>query len=113
MSATPALDRVFQALGDPSRLGMIERLSRGPLSVTELAEPLDMALPSVMKHLRVLEEGRLVRSQKRGRVRVYRLEPRALTSIDRWVAQRRRAWQVCFNRLEQFLIEEDDDAASR
>ena len=68
-----------------------QRLSRGPASVMELAQPLDMALPSVMKHLRVLEEGRWVRSKKTGRARIYSLEPRAFSVIDKWVAQRRRA----------------------
>jgi DNA-binding transcriptional ArsR family regulator len=101
-----SLDRVFHALADPSRLGMVERLSRGPASVKELAEPLAMALPSVLKHLRVLEQGRLVRSQKTGRVRVYQLEPRALDAVERWLAQRRANWNERFDRLEQLLAEE-------
>jgi DNA-binding transcriptional ArsR family regulator len=82
------LDRVFHALADPSRLGMIERLSRGPASVTELAGPLDMALPSVLKHLKVLEDGGLVESSKQGRVRTYAIQPRALGAIDDWVTRR-------------------------
>ena len=105
--AAPSLDRVFHALADPSRLGMVERLCRGPASVKDLAAPLDMALPSVMKHLKVLEGGRLVRSKKTGRVRVYEIEPRALATIDKWVAQRRATWNDRFDRLEQLLIEED------
>ncbi len=109
MSAVAArLERVFHALGDSSRLGMVERLSRGPASVLELAEPLDMALPSVMKHLRVLEAGRLVRSKKVGRVRTYSLEPRALVGVERWVAQRRQVWSTRFDRLQQLLAAEDD-----
>ena len=111
--ATASLDRVFHALADPSRLGMVERLSRGPASVTELAEPLDMALPSVMKHLRVLEEGRLVRSTKTGRVRTYHIEPRTLEAIDRWVAQRRAVWNDRFERLDRLLSEEEDDQADQ
>ena len=107
------LDRVFHALADPSRLGMVERLSRGPASVTELAEPLGMALPSVMKHLRVLEQGRVVRSSKVGRVRTYRIDQRALLAIDRWVAQRRSAWNDRFDRLDQLLAEEDDGPSRR
>ena len=103
---------MFHALGDASRLGMVERLSRGPASVTELAQPLDMALPSVMKHLRVLEAGRVVRSKKSGRVRVYTLEPRAFATIDRWVSQRRRLWNARFDRLDQLLAEEDGPACS-
>jgi DNA-binding transcriptional ArsR family regulator len=85
----------------------VERLSRGPASVKELAEPLAIALPSVMKHLDVLERGGLVRSDKAGRVRTYRLEPRAFASIDRWLARRQAAWQKQFDRLEQLLAEDD------
>jgi DNA-binding transcriptional ArsR family regulator len=112
LNAAPALDRVFHALADASRLQIVERLSRGPASVMELAEPLDMALPSVMKHLRVLEEGRWVRSKKTGRARVYRLEQRAFALVDKWIAARRRTWNDRFDRLDQLLIEEDD-ATSR
>ena len=75
----------------PARLGLIEQLSRGRASVKQLAEPLDMALPSVMKHLKVLEEGNLVMSEKTGRVRTYRLKPNALTAIDRWVGAAARS----------------------
>jgi DNA-binding transcriptional ArsR family regulator len=107
--APMALARTFQALGDPTRLGMIEQLSRGPASVKQLAEPLDMALPSVMKHLRVLEDGQLVASEKAGRVRTYRIRPRALVAIDRWVAQRRAAWDRKFDRLEKLVTSMDDD----
>jgi DNA-binding transcriptional ArsR family regulator len=102
------LDRVFHALGDPSRLAMVELLSRGPASVTELAEPFDMALPSVMKHLRVLEDGRLVRSKKSGRVRTYQLEPHVLATIDKWVSSRRATWNQRFDRLDRLLSEDDD-----
>jgi DNA-binding transcriptional ArsR family regulator len=109
--AAASLDRVFHALGDPSRLAMVELLSRGPASVKELAEPFDMALPSVMKHLRVLEEGRLVRSKKTGRVRTYQLESHALAAIDRWVSQRRALWSGRFDRLERMLS--DDETPGR
>lgn len=108
-----SLDRVFHALADPNRLGMVERLSRGPASVKELAEPLEMALPSVMKHLRVLEEGGLVLSNKTGRVRTYRIQPRALAAIDAWVAQRRAAWNDSFDRLDQVLADDEDEPADR
>lgn len=101
------LDRVFHALGDPSRLAMVELLSRGPASVSELAAPFDMALPSVMKHLRVLEEGRLVRSKKSGRVRTYQLQPHVLATLDKWVSQRRAAYNQRFDRLERLLREDD------
>lgn len=106
--AAAPLDRVFHALADPSRLGIVERLSRGPASVGELAEPLAMALPSVMKHLRVLEDGGLVLSKKTGRVRTYRIQPRALAAIDKWVSQRRAAWDARFDRLDQLLALDED-----
>lgn len=106
---TARLERLFHALADPARLGMAERLSRGPASVKELAAPLAMALPSVMKHLRVMEDGGLVRSRKRGRVRTYRLEPQALNAIAGWVARRRAAWNARFDQLERLLAEENDD----
>lgn len=102
-----SLDRMFHALGDVSRLSMIEQLSRGPASVKQLAEPLGMALPSVLKHLKVLEEGSLVLSRKTGRVRTYRMRPHALGAIDRWVSQRRAAWNRRFDQLEKLLTEEE------
>jgi DNA-binding transcriptional ArsR family regulator len=104
-----ALERVFQALGDPTRLGMVERLSRGPASVKELAEPLGMALPSVMKHLRVMELGGLVRSKKAGRVRTYQLSPQTLSAIDGWVSERRAALNDQFDRLDRLLAEESQE----
>ena len=107
--ARPRLDCVFHALGDPTRLGMIERLSRGPASVTEIAAPLAMALPSVLKHLRVLEDGGLVSSSKEGRVRTYALHPGALTAIDDWVARHQTALEKQFDRLGQFLASDGDD----
>jgi DNA-binding transcriptional ArsR family regulator len=85
---------------------MVELLSRGPLAVTALAEPFEMALPSVMKHLRVLEEGGLVRSKKTGRVRTYQLEPHALATIDSWVSRRRALWNGRFDRLDRMLGED-------
>jgi DNA-binding transcriptional ArsR family regulator len=102
------LEEIFHALADASRLGMVDRLSRGPASVSELAEPLDMALPSVMKHLRVMEEGGLVTSKKSGRVRMYQLEPSAFRAIDRWVERRRAAMNTSFDRLARLLAEEGD-----
>jgi len=85
---------------------MVELLSRGPLSVKQLAAPFDMALPSVMKHLSVLETGRLVRSTKSGRVRTYQLEQHALAAIDKWVSQRRASWSARFDRLERMLSDD-------
>jgi len=103
-----ALDHLFHALADPARRGMVERLSRGPASVTELARPLAMSLPSVMQHLQVLEGSGLVRSEKMGRVRTCRIEPAALGAVEQWVAQRRTRWEQRFDRLGRLLAENDD-----
>jgi DNA-binding transcriptional ArsR family regulator len=84
-----ALDRMFHALADPARRGIVDRLSRGPASVSELAEPLAMSLPGVMQHLALLEESGLVRSKKEGRVRICRLSPVALRAAEQWIAKRR------------------------
>lgn len=100
-----ALDRMFQALSDQSRRGMIDRLGRGSASVSELAQPLDMALPTVMKHLQVLENSGLVLSEKAGRVRTYHLRKEALASVERWIAERKASWNKTFDRLDLFLAE--------
>ena len=100
-----ALDRMFQALSDQSRRGMIDRLGRGPASVTELAQPLDMALPTVMKHLQVLETSGLVLSEKTGRVRTYHLRKEALATVERWIAERKASWNRTFDRLDLFLTD--------
>ncbi|WP_157215798.1 ArsR/SmtB family transcription factor [Flavisphingomonas formosensis] len=102
-----ALDRLFHALADGTRRAMIDRLGTGPASVKELAAPFAMALPSVMKHLAVLESGGLVESAKLGRVRTYRLAPDALARIDRWVELRKARWSRSFDRLDAFLAEEE------
>ncbi|MGR9163956.1 ArsR/SmtB family transcription factor [Rhizobium leguminosarum] len=102
------LDRMFHALSDRSRRGMIDRLGRGPASVTELAAPLAVALPTVMKHLQVLEESGLVLSEKSGRVRTYRLQQDALAAVERWVEQRKIRWTSTFDRLDQFLANETE-----
>jgi DNA-binding transcriptional ArsR family regulator len=88
-----ALDLMFQALADPSRRVMVERLSRGPASVSELARPLTMSLPAVVQHLQVLEASGLIRSEKVGRVRTCRVEPEALRTAEQWIAQRRTIWE--------------------
>jgi DNA-binding transcriptional ArsR family regulator len=97
------LDRLFHALADSTRRGIVDRLSRGPASVMELAEPHSMALPSLMKHLRVLEYGGIVMSKKAGRVRTYQIDPRALSQVEKWVAARRKIWNMRFDRLERYL----------
>lgn len=107
------LDRLFHALGDAARLGMVERLSAGPATVSELAAPLAMSLPAVMQHLKVLEESGLVLSEKQGRVRTCRLDPAAMSGITRWVEERKALWNARFDRLGEFLAaeaaEEDSD----
>src|SRR5882724_22510 len=108
LNSSAALDRMFQALADPSRRGMVERLSRGPASVSELARPLAMSLPAVVQHLQVLEASGLVRSEKIGRVRTCRIEPAALRSVERWIADRRATWERRLDRLGEYLAEQAD-----
>src|ERR671932_1030938 len=97
------LDRAFHALGDESRRAMVVRLSRGAASVSELAAPLEMSLPSVLQHLDVLQRSGLVRSQKVGRVRRCRLEPRPMRTLERWIAEHRAIWERHFDRLADVL----------
>ena len=98
-----ALDRVFLALADPTRRHIVERLSRGPASVSELAEPHAMSLPAVLQHLQQLEASGLVRSEKKGRVRTCRLEPKALSTAEKWIAEQRALWEGRLDRLEDYL----------
>jgi len=100
-----SLDLTFQALADPTRRAMMEQLSRGPASVSDLARPLAMSLPAVMQHLAVLEGSGLVVSEKIGRVRTCRIEPRALNLADEWINARRAEWQRRLDRLGGYLDE--------
>lgn len=100
------LDAIFQALGDPARREMVDRLSRGPASVSELAKPLSMTLSAVVQHLQVLEASGLVRSEKLGRVRTCRLEASVLKRAERWLASRRAHWDQHFDRLGEYLDEQ-------
>ena len=97
------LDRLFYALADPARRAMVERLSRGPAPVSELAKPLPMSLPAAMQHLGVLAAAGLVRSQKIGRVRTCSIEPRALRQAEDWVNARRTEWERRLDRLGDYL----------
>ena len=97
------LDRAFQALADPTRRAMVERLTQGPASVSELKRPLEMSLPAVMQHLAVLETSGLVASEKAGRVRTCRINPAALAEAERWIADRRAEWERRFDRLGEYL----------
>lgn len=101
------LDLMFQALADPARRGMIERLARGPASVSQLAEPLDMSLSAVVQHLHVLEASGLVSSAKVGRTRTCSIEPQALKTVEQWVLARRASWESRLDRLGDFLADTD------
>lgn len=100
------LDLMFQALADPSRRGMLERLCRGPASVSDLAEPFEMSLPAVLQHLQVLEQSGLVKTEKVGRVRTCKVETKALRSVEQWISARRTAWEERFDRLGAYLAAE-------
>jgi DNA-binding transcriptional ArsR family regulator len=103
------LDLAFQALADPSRRAMVDRLAQGPATVSQLAKPLAMSLPGVMQHLAVLEASGLVVSEKVGRVRTCRIEPKALSQAEQWIAERRALWERRLDRLGQFLDETEND----
>jgi DNA-binding transcriptional ArsR family regulator len=104
-----ALDSMFHALADPTRRVMVERLSRGPASVGELARPFAMSLPAVVQHLQVLEESGLVRSEKIGRVRTCRIDPEALSVAEQWINQRRTSWEKRLDRLGDLLAADLDE----
>ena len=101
----PDLDRVFQALADPGRRMMIERLSRGPATVSELASPLPMSLAAVVQHVQVLEASGLIRSQKTCRTRTCTMNPAALRSAEAWITERRALWERRLDRLGDFLLD--------
>jgi DNA-binding transcriptional ArsR family regulator len=102
----PDIDRVFHALGDPSRRAIMEKLSEGPISVSRLAEPLDITLAAVMQHLQVLEESGLVQTEKVGRVRTCQIEPTGLSVAAKWIGDRRSIWERRLDRLGDLLAEE-------
>ena len=102
----PNIDRVFHALGDATRRAMVERLSERPLSVSLLAKPFAISLAAVIQHLEILEKSGLVHTEKVGRVRTCRLEPRGFSLAESWINERRAAWERRFDRLEELLAEE-------
>jgi DNA-binding transcriptional ArsR family regulator len=104
------LDRVFQSLADPGRRVMMERLSRGPASVSELARPLDMSLAAVLQHVQVLEASGLIRSQKVGRTRTCSINTATLSSAENWIAERRAGVERRLDRLGDYLAQAADDA---
>jgi len=104
------LDRAFAALADPTRRGMLARLSRGPATVSELAAPLAVSLPGVLQHVRRLEASGLVATEKKGRTRTVRLQPRALAAAEGWLARRLHEWETRLDRFEAHLdqIQQED-----
>jgi len=107
---TPSIDRIFHALGDPTRRAIVEKLSEGPISVSRLAEPLSISLAAVVQHLQVLEESGLVRTEKLGRVRTCQIEPAGLSSAEQWIRDRRTIWEKRLDRLGDLLAEPDETA---
>jgi DNA-binding transcriptional ArsR family regulator len=109
LNQSPDLDRLFHALADPARRAMVERLTRGPTAVSDLARPLPMSLPAAMQHLGVLEAAGLVRSQKVGRVRTCAIEPLALSLAEQWINARRIEWEHRLDRLGDYLKTLEDE----
>lgn len=108
----PEIDDVLQALAVTARRAMVDRLSRGPATVSDLAQPFDMTLAAVVQHLKVLEAVGVIRSEKVGRVRTCRLEPHGLDALSTWVAERRGLAERRLDRLAQILDEQDAEAAA-
>ena len=103
MVHSAATDAVFHALSNPTRRKVLERLSLSPATVSELAAPFDMQLPSFVQHLSILEQSRLVRSKKRGRVRTYEIAPERLEVVEDWLTARRRLWEARLDRFDQYV----------
>src|SRR5208282_1738234 len=111
MIQAAATDAVFQALCNPTRRKVLERLSVGPATVSELAAPFDMQLPSFVQHLSVLEESRLVRSKKRGRVRTYEIAPERFKVVEDWLTARRELWEARLDRFDQYVTQLNEKEA--
>lgn len=107
-----SLDRVFYALSDPTRRHMLESLAREPASVSQLAAPFGMSLAAVVQHVQVLEECGVVRTEKVGRTRMCKLEPKSLSAAERWCRDRRALWEHRFDLLEKLLEEPAETASS-
>jgi len=107
LSQSADIDRVFHALGDPTRRAILERLSEGPVSVSRLAGPLNVTLAAVVQHLQVLEKSGLVHTEKAGRVRTCRMEPKGFSIAEQWIVDRKALWERRFDRLGQVLAEPD------
>jgi DNA-binding transcriptional ArsR family regulator len=103
MVQSAAADEVFRALSNPTRRKVLERLSVGPATVSDLAAPFDMQLPSFVQHLSVLEQSRLVKSKKRGRVRTYEIAPERFTVVEHWLTARRQLWEARLDRFDRYV----------
>jgi DNA-binding transcriptional ArsR family regulator len=103
------IDRVFHALGDPTRRAIVERLSEGPISASRLATPLNITVAAVVQHLQLLEKSGLVRTTKTGRVRTCRIEPAGLSAAQRWISERRSLWERRLDRLGDLLAEPEEE----
>lgn len=109
MPTTPQqTDRLFHALGDPTRRAILDHLTGGPMSVSRLADPLGVTLTAVAQHLQILEEAGLVHTEKLGRVRTCRIEPAGFRNLEQWIRDHRIAWERKLDRLGAFLAEEDE-----
>lgn len=105
----PNIDQIFQALGDATRRAMMEKLSRGPMSVSHLAEPFHITLAAVVQHVQVLEECGLVQTEKVGRVRSCRIEPAGLDAMEQWIRERRSIWERRLDRLGDLLADQQEN----
>ena len=103
MVQSQTLDRTFSALSDPTRRDILERLASGPASISELARPIRISLPGVLKHVRILEEARLVTTEKHGRTRECRLGPAQMDDATKWIESQRRQWERRLDRLETII----------
>jgi DNA-binding transcriptional ArsR family regulator len=108
MSREIDIDRLFHALGDPTRRAILDRLSEGPLSVSHLATPLDITLTAVTQHLQILEESGLVHTEKLGRVRTCRIEPAGFSALEQWIRDHRTVWERKLDRLGDLLAETEE-----
>jgi predicted transcriptional regulator len=109
MAPSPNIDRLFHALGDPTRRSILDMLTRRPMSVSELAGPLGVTVTAVAQHLQILEEGQLVRTEKVGRVRTCRIEPAGFDRLEQWIKKHRSHWERSLDRLASLLAEEDEE----
>jgi len=113
MANSAVADEVFRALSDPTRRKVLERLSKGPASVSELAKPFEMKLPSFVQHLAILEQSHIVTSIKKGRVRVFAISPQRLKVAEDWLAEQRRFWETRLDQLDEYLLKLKQEEENR